>query len=221
MGVLIIRVLRVAVAALGAAAVITALVTSRGTVANFVSFFTIESNILAIVVLAVGGVRDPRAERWAYFRGAVTLYMVITGIVYAALLSNVDVELPAPWTNSVLHQVLPILILVDWLFLPPWTRSSRARALAWLAFPLVYFAYSLIRGPVAHFYPYPFLDPRPHGYDHVIVYAIVLAIGMAVLALLVHRIAAQRLASAARQDDVEARPRPGSGDRPPVRRRTR
>ena len=30
---------------------------------------------------------------WPYFRGAVTLYRAITGIVYALLLSEVDVQL--------------------------------------------------------------------------------------------------------------------------------
>jgi hypothetical protein len=219
MGSPIIRVLRVAVAVLGAAALGTALVTSSGSAANFVSFFTVESNILGVVVLLVGGLVEPRDERWAFFRGAVTLYMVITGIVYAALLSNVDVQLPAPWTNTVLYQVVPIALLVDWLFVPPWTRASRGRTMLWLVFPLAYFAYSLIRGPVVDWYPYPFLDPRPHGYDHVAGYAAVLGIGMALLALAVRRIAAQRLLAG--EHDVEARPRPGTGDFPPVRRRTR
>lgn len=209
MGWPIVRVLRVAVAVLGAAALVTALATSSGTAANFFSFFTVESNILAVVLLLGGGLADPRSERWAFFRGAVTLYMVITGIVYAALLSNVDVQLPAPWTNSVLHQIVPVALLLDWLFLPPWTRASRGRALRWLLFPLAYFGYSLIRGPVADWYPYPFLDPRPHGYDHVVGYAVVLAIGMALLALAVRRIAAQRLLAG--EHDVEPRLRPRAG----------
>ncbi len=208
MGSLITRVVRMAAAVLGAAAIITALVTSSGTTANFFSFFTIESNILAVVVLAGGALLTRCPRGWAYFRGAVTLYMVITGIVYAALLSNVDVQLPAPWTNSVLHQIVPIALLLDWLFLPPWTRASRAKAMGWLLFPAAYFAYSLIRGPFAHFYPYPFLDPRPDGYDHVIGYSVVLGIGMALLALAVRRIAAQRLDSGAGEHDVEPRLRP-------------
>ncbi len=211
MGVLAARAVRMAGAGVGLAALVTALVTTSGTVANFFSFFTVQSNILAVVVLVVGAVSDPRSTRWAYFRGAVTLYMVITGMVYAALLSNVDVQLPAPWTNAVLHQILPVLLLVDWLALPPWPRVPARAALAWLAFPLAYFAYSLLRGPFADWYPYPFLDPRPHGYDHVIVYAVVLSVGMAVLALAVWRIAAQRLASGAGEHDVEARLRPRAG----------
>ncbi|HST67738.1 MAG TPA: Pr6Pr family membrane protein [Mycobacteriales bacterium] len=206
MGSPVLRVVRVGIAVAGAAALVTALVTSTGSAANFFSFFTVQSNVLAVVVLLVSGVADPRSERWAFVRGAVTLYLVITGIVYAALLSDVDVQLAAPWTDSVLHRIVPIMMLVDWLLLPPWTRASRARALTWLAFPLAYFAYSLLRGPIADWYPYPFLDPRPHGYDHVLGYAVVLALGMALLALAVRRIAAQRLAAG--EHDVEADPRP-------------
>ena len=194
MGVPVVRAVRVAAAGVGLAALIVALVQSTGTVANFFSFFTVESNILAVVLLLGGGVADPRSPRWAYFRGAVTLYMVITGIVYALLLADVDVQLTNVWVNDVLHQILPLLLLVDWLFFPPWPRIRAATALGWLAFPLLYFAYSLIRGPIAHFYPYPFLDPRPHGYDYVIGHAVVLAIGMALLALAVWRIARLRTA---------------------------
>jgi hypothetical protein len=193
MGGVIWRVLRVAAAALGIAALVAANSERTGSVANFFSFFTIEANVLAVVVFAVGGLVDPRSTRWAYLRGAVTLYMVITGIVYAVLLSDIPVGLSSPWINTVLHRVLPLLILLDWLVRPPWPKVSYRAALGWLAFPLAYFAYSLIRGPAARFYPYPFLDPRPHGYDHVVGYAVVLALGMAVLALAVQRIALLRL----------------------------
>ena len=183
-----------AAAVLGLVAVVTALRASTGSTANFFSFFTIESNVLAVVVLLVGGILDPRSTRWAYVRGGATLYMTITGIVYAALLSNVDVQLTDPWVNSVLHRVLPLVLLLDWVALPPWPAVSWRAALGWLAVPLAYFAYSLLRGPIADWYPYPFLDPRPDGYDHVVVYAVVLAVGMGLLALAVYRVGRQRAA---------------------------
>jgi hypothetical protein len=178
---------------LGIAALVAANSERTGSLANFFSYFTIESNILTVLVFAIGGLVDPRSTRWAYARGAVTLYMTITGIVHAVLLSDIPVGLASPWINDVLHKVLPLVILADWVFFPPWPRVSYRAALGWLAFPLAYFAYSLIRGPFADFYPYPFLDPRPDGYDHVIVSAIGLAVGMVALALIVQRIARQRL----------------------------
>ena len=192
----IVRVLRVAAAGLGIAAIAAALDRGTGPVANFFSYFTIESNVLAVGVLLVGGLLDPRSTRWAYARGAVTLYMVITGIVYAVLLADVDVQLTTPWINDTLHRWMPLLLLLDWLVAPPWPAVSRRAALGWLAFPLAYFVYSLVRGPVVDWYPYPFLDPREDGYLTVAVTAVILAAGMAVLALLVHRIGRLRRESA-------------------------
>jgi hypothetical protein len=168
------------------AAMCVAITDTTGCRLNFFSFFTIESNMLAIVVLLIGGVLDPRGARWAWLRGAVTLYMVITGIVYAALLANAEVGLTAAWVDSAMHQVTPIVLLADWIFFPPWPRAAYRKALVWLAFPLAYFAYSLIRGAAVDWYPYPFLDPRhPGGYGRVAVYAVVLAVIFALLAVAV------------------------------------
>ena len=52
---------------------------------NFFSFFTIQTNLLAIVMLALVVVIRP-PERTVLFdavRGAVTLYIAITGVVFA------------------------------------------------------------------------------------------------------------------------------------------
>ena len=56
-------------------------------------------------------------------------------------------------------------------------------ALLWLIFPLLYFAYSLIRGAIVDWYPYPFMDPRLHGYGHVALNCLVIAVGFAVLSI--------------------------------------
>lgn len=200
-GALAVRAARLGFAALGIAAIVEAVVDRTGSLVNFFSFFTIESNLMAIVVLLVGGAADPRSRGWAWGRGAVTFFMVVTGIVYAVLLANADVGLIAAWVNSVLHEVLPAVLLVDWLCFPPWPFGPVAGpaggiaggpagggrawpALAWLAFPLAYLAYSLGRGAAVGWYPYPFLDPRhPGGYGRVALYCVVLAALMALLAL--------------------------------------
>jgi hypothetical protein len=194
------RVARLAFAGFDIAAMCVAITApTTGSLVNFFSFFTIESNLLAIVVLLVGGILDPQSERWAYVRGAATLYMVITGIVYAALLANEEVGLTAVWVNSAMHQVTPAVLLVDWVCFPPWARASYRAALGWLAFPLVYLAYSLSRGAAVDWYPYPFLDPRhPGGYGRVAAFAVVLAVVMALLAVAVNAIGRKRAASGRR-----------------------
>jgi len=195
---LVVRGLRLAAAGLGTAALATALVQSTGSVANFFSYFTVESNVLAIVVLVGGAVLTRCPRGWPYFRGAVTLYLAITGIVYALLLSDVDVQLSGQWMNATLHEVLPLFLLVDWIVFPPWPRASYRKALGWLAFPLAFVAYSLIRGPIVDWYPYPFLDPRPHGYLPVVWTSVLIGLGMVVLALAVMWIGRRRLAAQSR-----------------------
>jgi hypothetical protein len=192
-----VRVARLAFAGFDIAAMCVAVNATTGSLVNFFSFFTIESNLLAIVVLLVGGAVDPQSQRWAYVRGGATLYMVITGIIYAALLANQEVGLTAAWVDSAMHQVTPAVLLADWVCFPPWPRATYRAALAWLAFPLVYLAYSLSRGAAVDWYPYPFLDPRrPGGYGRVAAFAVVLALVMALVAVAVNAVGRKRAATA-------------------------
>lgn len=158
--------------------------------ANFFSFFTIESNILAAIVLLIvgfGALAGAKAYRtFAFIRGAATLYMVMTGIVFALLLSGLEqrLQVTIPWVNIVLHYIMPVVMLVDWLLFPPKFRFSFGQTLFWLIFPLAYLVYSLIRGSLIGWYPYPFLDVSQIGWVSVIVMSVVIAIGAAVLAWL-------------------------------------
>jgi len=158
---------------------------------NFFSFFTIESNILAVVSLLVGAFliyAKKRSKRADYFRGAVTLYMVITGIVFSVLLSGIEgVALTAvPWDNVVLHYIIPVAIALDWIADRPVPISFK-KALPWLFFPIAYLAYSLIRGPIVSWYPYPFLNPANGGYGKVFMTALIIAVVGIILVYVVTR----------------------------------
>lgn len=156
--------------------------------ANYLSYFTIESNILAVVVLLVGALRDPQSRSWQSIRGAVTLDMVITGIIYAVLLANIDVNLTDAWINSALHRILPLMLLLDWVFFAPRHRISEVQSLQWLVFPLLYGVYTLIRGPIVDWYPYPFIDPRHQGYLALMIGLVVLVAAMGLMALAVNAV---------------------------------
>ena len=146
---------------------------------NYFSYFTIESNIIAFVTLGIAGWFAWKGEspRWLeLLRGAATVYMTITGITYSLLLSDIDVNTPIPWINAVLHYTVPTIIIIDWLVDLPRTRIPVRTSLLWLAFPLLYLAYSLIRGPIVDWYPYPFLDPRSSGYGGVAVMSVLIAL---------------------------------------------
>ena len=165
---------------------------------NFFSFFTIDSNILTVVVFLLGAVLLLRGSavdpRWfAVLRACVTAYMATTGIVYNTLLRGV--ELPQggtlEWSNEVLHVVGPILVVLDWLFAPGRRRLEWTTIWAVVAFPIVWAVYTMVRGPfvldptsqaldpayVIGWYPYPFLNPltAPLGYVSVAFYVVLIA----------------------------------------------
>ncbi len=152
---------------------------------SYFSYFTVLSNVMAVIVLAVGALGDPQGRRWQLFRGAVTVYMVITGIVYAVLLSNVDVGGQGTWTNEVVHRILPLVLFLDWVVFPSFRRIGDAQAVTWLWFPAVYGVYTLIRGPIVDWYPYPFIDPRAQGYLQMAIGLVVLVVAFVSICLAV------------------------------------
>jgi hypothetical protein len=153
------------------------------TITNFFSFFTIESNLLAIglfLVLGMASIRGKSTDNMIFFRGAVTLYMLITGIIYGLLLSGLQSHLQTtiPWVNTVVHYLMPVIVLGDWLIDLPRTPYgvSFKKGLLWLGFPFAYLTYGLIRGHVTNWYPYPFLNVDKHGYLEVGITCVIISL---------------------------------------------
>jgi hypothetical protein len=153
---------------------------------DFFSYFTVEANTLAVISLVVGGLAlatGYSSRALDFCRGAVALYMTTVILIFIVLLSGYPAsELTAvPWDNTVLHYLMPIIVLLDWLVVPISSRVRFATATTWLAVPLAYLVYSLIRGPIVNWYPYPFMDPARHGYAGVAVTSVVIAVVLAVI----------------------------------------
>jgi len=161
-------------------------------IVNFFSFFTIDSNVLTVVVFLIGAVCLIKGEvpepRWFTIgRASVTAYMATTGIVYNVLLRGIELPQGAtlPWSNEVLHVVAPILMVVDWLFAPGRNRLEWKTIWVIVIFPLVWGLYTLVRGPLTfdavtgneYWYPYPFMNPNiaPEGYVSVAFYLVLIA----------------------------------------------
>lgn len=150
---------------------------------NFFSYFTVQSNLIGVVALlatAAAGRRRGRAIDWV--RGAASVYLTVTFAVVILLLSNIDVGLQLGWVDFVLHKLFPVVVVADFLLDPPRARVSARDAGLWLAFPLAWLAYTMVRGPIAGWYPYPFLDPALNGgYGAVVVTIAVILVTGAVL----------------------------------------
>lgn len=188
-------------ALLGFSAVVTEIATliERGifNAVNFFSFFTIESNVLVFITLLLSAVAVAagKNDRLGGLRSAVTVYILVVGIGFSFLLAGLeDVALTAvPWDNAVLHYILPGAMLIDLLIDRPKNKLRFGRSLYWLLFPLVYLIYSLVRGALTHWYPYPFLNPNTNGYGSIAITAgCLLILGLALI-WIVCKISGKRL----------------------------
>ncbi len=152
-------------------------------ISHFLSFFTIQSNLIAAVALAwlalcpADGLPSLGRDQ---LRSSTVLYMSVTGVVFALLLSALQEQLQVtiPWVDNVLHRLTPVLLVADWIFDPPSPRLTLRSSLVALVFPLVWLVYTLVRGVLVGWYPYPFLDPaQPGGYTTVAIYSLAITIG--------------------------------------------
>lgn len=158
-------------------------------VVNFFSFFTIESNLIAAFASLVTGVtalRSAGRNRFAMLRGLATLSMTMTGVIYVLLLQGLEASLqtPVPWVNAVLHYVMPLAVLADWFIAPPGRTIRFGEALRWVLFPAAYVVYSLLRGALTDWYPYPFLNADDQGYARIAVTCAVMLVAVIGLAAL-------------------------------------
>jgi hypothetical protein len=143
---------------------------------NYFSYFTNISNLFASAVLLMGVFRGakPASRTLDMLRAAATLYLLVTGIVYALLLAPIDAVTHATPTfnNWVLHRIMPVALVADWLIDPPRTRLRIREAWMLMIFPIAYVTYTLVRGPIVDWYPYSFLNPQRNGYGFVFEYVL-------------------------------------------------
>jgi hypothetical protein len=157
---------------------------SRSTVNpfNFFGFFTIQGNLLAAAVFVAAAVAGFSGRRQGpvlvVARGCVTTYMFVVGIVYNTLLVGLAGGVALPWANSILHVVMPLYAIIDWIVFSDRPPLLWKRFWVLLVFPIAWLAVVLVRGATDGWVPYPFLDPRL-GYGIVALYAVGIAIAFA------------------------------------------
>ncbi|GAB2752709.1 hypothetical protein GCM10027174_29870 [Salinifilum aidingensis] len=161
--------------------VVVALVAALGVVLNVhqhgagdsLVFFTVQSNILLAAAFAWSAWASfaRRAPLPGWLKGAATLYIVITGLVFNFVLADApsdtmeggDVAPTAAMELStwLLHTAVPVLAVLDWLLFDEHRRLRWRCGLLWLAYPVCYFVFALVRGALIDAevrYPYPFIN---------------------------------------------------------------
>lgn len=165
------------------------------------NYYTLLSNILVagfliwtLVLMGKGQWDSLASTSFLRLKAGVTMSILLTFLVYTVLLAPIA----APedfynWKNYTLHYLVPILFFIDWLFFDEKGHYQLWDPFHWTLVPLVYMAFSLIKGFVFRIpipdqkespYPYFFLNVEKIGWDGFLVYATAIFILYVVLGYL-------------------------------------
>lgn len=131
---------------------------------NTFSYYTIQSNLLVAAALLLGMLYlwngKPEPQGVVVFKSGALLWILVTGVVFALLLSRLwQPQGAMAYVNLSLHYLTPVGMFLNWLLFEPKGRFKPAYLLAWLSYPLLYMLGSWVRGSLTGFYPYWFLNP--------------------------------------------------------------
>jgi Fe2+ transport system protein B len=135
--------------------------------------------------------------------GALTFYLVMTGIIYAVLVAPPDEpwwSWDMYWPQLAHHRLAPLFIALDWLLVTKTVRGKLSRPLTWLIYPSAFLVYSWMRGAIDGWYVYDFLDPTLEGgWPAALTTTAQVLVAFLVIALLVHAGGNARAALATRR----------------------
>lgn len=135
-------------------------------VIRFASYLTIWSNVLVFSTAALLALDPARnGQVWRALRLNAVVICFGGGIVHFFFLRPLlDLDGADLLADKLLHVVVPLMAVIGWLAFGPRGQATRADLLPFLALPVVWLVYTLVRGEVVDWYPYPFIDVDEHGY---------------------------------------------------------
>lgn len=166
------------------------------TVVRYFSYFTILTNLLVALALSIPLLLPKSAAARftssANAQASLLVYIVMVGLINALILRGQWSPTGlAKLADVLLHDVVPVMYVAYWFLFAPKAGLRWKSAVLWLAYPLVYMAYTLIHGAVSGWYPYFFIDVGINGYPHALLNASKLILAFLLGGLLV--VAAGRL----------------------------
>ena len=161
-----------------------------GGLVNYFSFFTILTNTLVATVLTYAA--DTRSSKGRAFflqpwvSSGIGVSIIVVGVAYSLLLRNLWLPQGLQWlANELLHDIMAVLFPLYWWFWVPKGALRLSHIGLWALYPIVYFAYILLRAHLLGVYPYPFIDVEKLGYAQTFVNAFGILAGFVLVALIV------------------------------------
>lgn len=137
---------------------------------RYCSYLTIWANALVAwssLNLALGRDRDTRL--WRALRMDAVVLILLAGVVHFFLLRpHLDLHGWDLVADRSLHMVVPLVAVAGWAAFGPRGRMAGVDLGPFLVLPIAWLAYTLARGEIVEWYPYPFIDVNEHGYGVVL-----------------------------------------------------
>lgn len=134
---------------------------------NFFAYLTIQSNIAFVILSTVAGavaLRTAQDPFWVTTARALVLSWTVTaGLAFGLIVWQAGVrgiQIWVPWSDVVLHFVLPVAAIVGWVVGPGRRRASWRTVFFVLLYPVLWGVFTIWRGSLIGWYPYYFLDLR-------------------------------------------------------------
>lgn len=157
-----------------------------GAIVAILGYFTILTNIAALLVYLAALAGRPALLARPGARAAVAMSIAVVCIVYHFVLASLwQPQGLLLFADTTLHYATPLLYLVWWL---AFGRSGTSRWTDlpwWLTYPLAYLAYALANGALTGVYPYPFIDVGAEGVANVAISVGIMLALFAVVGLVV------------------------------------
>lgn len=155
-------------------------------------YFTNQSGFLLAIVLvwgAVGSIRG-KGQPPAWFKGGVTLFLAITGLVAAFVLAPEAADAPQIFpgltSGQIEHQINPAFAVLDFVLFDAHRRMRWRYAAYWFGYLLAYVTFTTIRGTAFGLdYPYGFIDLGELGWGGFLLNVLMYGVGFYALGLLI------------------------------------
>ncbi|PZX61939.1 Pr6Pr family membrane protein [Hydrotalea sandarakina] len=150
------------------------------TTLRFFSFFTILTNSLVAIYFTLIVFKNKKGFFAIIDKPgtltAITVYISIVGLIYQILLRHTWKPTGIQMiVDELLHTFIPIMVIVYWYFYENKSLITYKQIPKWLAYPLIYLVYILIRGKISNFYPYYFVNAGNLGLPKVLINAVGIA----------------------------------------------
>lgn len=160
-----------------------------GGLLSYFSFFTVLTNTMVATVLTYAVIsRSSKGRSFflqAWVSSGITVSIIVVGVAYSLLLRQLWQPHGVAWlANELLHDVMPVLFTLYWWYCVPKGLLRVSHIGVWALYPVLYFAYILLRGHLLGVYPYPFIDVGKLGYAQVFLNAGEILAGFFVVALM-------------------------------------